>query len=189
MLTTFTVEIIQAFHFTWEQVALTFSTRPTKHTGLLMCCDSMEQFILGLGTSSMPAILMGCCFWRYWTRDNVILRGKCLVLYFMSHGSPCGRSIYIYVEMPWPFIYGKPRNSNRTPPTLSTTYPLCSNIVSPRKHRRILPVRVGNGITCRRIVESIYSFYTDTEEMEANDVLIITQQYGWYCTDEVTTGD
>lgn len=37
----------------------TFPTRPTKHTGRLMCCESIEQFILGLGTSRMPAMFAG----------------------------------------------------------------------------------------------------------------------------------
>ena len=77
------------------QTNLTFPTRPTKQTGRLICCESIEQFILGFGTSSMPAILAACC---YGVADFLIMataRAKSDVLSFGSNCSPRWRSVDI----------------------------------------------------------------------------------------------
>lgn len=141
-----------------------------------MCCESMEQFILGFGTSSMSAILMVCCFGvtEVGARSSATSRGKCLVPYFHSTRKP-RRAEYLH-------LLEKPRClESRPTQEFKSNASTCNCDISavpryffPQKHMRIVPLHVDNSMICRRTVGGIYSFHTNTDEMEGSDVSIIT---------------
>lgn len=78
----------------------TFSTWPTKHTGRLMYCDSIEQFTLGLGTSRMPAIFTTYSYGVVAfdkKKNEAAARGKPEWVYLVYYGSPRRRSFHTLV--------------------------------------------------------------------------------------------
>ncbi|MEQ2186497.1 hypothetical protein GOODEAATRI_029099, partial [Goodea atripinnis] len=109
-----------------------------------MNCDSMEQFILGFGTSRIPAIFAGrCC--RYSVGDETTARGKLCVTCVLRHVTPRGRCVYVQCpdskksssdkEVDGGFVVvGETAGEHKQRiPTVNTAQPSTNVIVQPSK--------------------------------------------------------
>lgn len=131
-----------------------------------MCCDIIEQFILGFGTSSIPAMLTLYCF-------SVPLEqgaGNVCFNSYSRHERPGGAETVRLRELALRLSSRATETQNQTTLSPSARHPLCVYLWLPRKQPsegsftnkpKLLPAE-----------QRFYSYYfhTDVRELQENDV-------------------